>query len=128
MVAEDMVESMVGTTDRVALVCDRDTVIAASGPDTAFAVGKTVGRAVEKAMIERQVLLVHYRGGGDASSILAENDEDLPIVSAAIAPIIVEGDPLGAVVMGTTSSEHTVGDLEEKLVTTAAGYMARQVN
>ena len=47
--------------------------------------------------------------------------------SAAIAPIIVDGEAVGAVVVGTTSNVTTVGELEEGLVVTAAGYFARQV-
>ena len=54
-------------------------------------------------------------------------DDGFVIVSAAIAPIIVDGEAVGAVVVGTTSNVTTVGELEEGLVVTAAGYFARQV-
>jgi AbrB family transcriptional regulator (stage V sporulation protein T) len=49
------------------------------------------------------------------------------MISAAIAPIIADGDSVGAVIVGTTSNDSTVGDLEESLAITAAGYLARQV-
>ncbi|MEA4883366.1 MAG: stage V sporulation T C-terminal domain-containing protein [Clostridia bacterium] len=126
-VADDMVESLAIGSGQVAMIFDRDTAIAAAGAAGVKIVGRPVGRAVEKAMAERQVLLVHYSGGGDASSILEDEGSDFMIVSAAIAPIISDGDSLGAVVVGTTSDRWTVGDLEEKLVATAAGYIARQV-
>ena len=44
-----------------------------------------------------------------------------------VFPIIVDGEAVGAVVVGTTSNVTTVGELEEGLVVTAAGYFARQV-
>ncbi|HBK59894.1 MAG TPA: hypothetical protein DDZ84_03770 [Firmicutes bacterium] len=49
------------------------------------------------------------------------------MISAAIAPVVTDGDPIGAVIIGTPSQQRTVGDLEETLVVTAAGYIGRQV-
>jgi len=128
VVATDMAESLSASSGSVALICDRDVVIAASGPLKEELIDRRVGRAVEKAMAEKQALMVHFSGGGDASSILANDGPDsVAMISAAIAPIIADGDPVGAVVIGTTASDRTVGDLEESLAITAAGYLARQV-
>ncbi|MDD2200818.1 MAG: stage V sporulation T C-terminal domain-containing protein [Firmicutes bacterium] len=127
-VASDMAESLSSSSGDVALICDRDTVVAASGPHKEELLGRRVGRAVEKAMVEKQALMVHFSGGGDASSILAnEGPDSIAMISAAIAPIIADGDSVGAVIVGTTSNDSTVGDLEESLAITAAGYLARQV-
>ena len=127
-VADDMAESLSASSGGVALICDRDTVISASGPHEEGLRDRRIGRAIEKAIVEKQPLMVHFSGGGDASSILAnEGPNSIAMISAAIAPIVAEGDPVGAVVVGTTSSDRTVGDLEESLAVTAAGYLARQV-
>jgi AbrB family transcriptional regulator (stage V sporulation protein T) len=127
-VASDMAESLSASSGGVALICDRDMVIAASGPHSEELLGRLVGRAIEKAMAEKQALMVHFSGGGDASGILASAGPDsVAMISAAIAPIVADGDAVGAVVVGTTSNDSTVGGLEEGLAVTAAGYLARQV-
>ena len=44
-----------------------------------------------------------------------------------IAPIISEGDPIGAVVMGSRDPSVKMSDLELKLVETAASFLAKQM-
>lgn len=127
IISSDMAEALAGASGEVALVCDKDVVVAAAGPGIPNLVERGIGRAVEKSMNERQVLMVHFSGGGDSSSIVERDNDGFAIISAAIAPIIAEGEAVGAVVVGTTSNTVTVGELEESLVVTAAGYMARQV-
>ena len=125
--AADMAEALAKSSGEVALICDRDVVIACAGAGEHNLVDRAVGRAVEKSMLERQVLLVHFSGGSESSSILVDDGSEFALISAAIAPIIADGDPIGAVIIGTPSQQKTVGDLEESLVFTAAGYIGRQV-
>ena len=44
-----------------------------------------------------------------------------------IAPIISEGDPIGAVLMGSRDPSVKLTDLELKLVETAASFLAKQM-
>jgi AbrB family transcriptional regulator (stage V sporulation protein T) len=44
-----------------------------------------------------------------------------------IAPIIAEGDPIGAVILGTNETNRQMGELELKLCETAAGFLAKQM-
>ena len=125
--SHDMAEALAESSGLVALICDKDVVLASAGPGAPDLSDRAIGRAVEKSMSDRQVLLVHFSGGGEAASIVDPGDDGFVIVSAAIAPIIVDGEAVGAVVVGTTSNVTTVGELEEGLVVTAAGYFARQV-
>lgn len=125
--SRDMAEALASSSGLVALVCDKDLVLASAGVGVPDLEGRAIGRAVEKSMNERQVLLVHFSGGGEASSMVDKSPDGFVIVSAAIAPIVVEGESVGAVVVGTTSNTSTVGELEESLVTAAAGYFSRQV-
>ena len=47
------------------------------------------------------------------------------ISSYTIGPIIANGDPIGAVII--YSKEGTLGEVEQKAVETAAGFLARQM-
>ncbi|HHV71112.1 MAG TPA: stage V sporulation protein T, partial [Clostridia bacterium] len=44
-----------------------------------------------------------------------------------IAPIIAEGDPIGAVILCSKEDGPAMGDLEIKLAETAAGFLAKQM-
>ena len=48
-------------------------------------------------------------------------------MSEAIAPIISEGDPIGAVILASRDKAVRMGDLELKLVETAAGFLGKQM-
>jgi AbrB family transcriptional regulator (stage V sporulation protein T) len=54
-------------------------------------------------------------------------DEDISYSSAVIAPIITEGDAVGAVIIAAKEPGITLGNLETKLAETAAGFLAKQM-
>jgi len=51
--------------------------------------------------------------------------EDMELSSQVIAPIIVEGDIAGAVILLSQEGK-SMGELELKLAETAAGFLAKQ--
>jgi len=54
-------------------------------------------------------------------------EEGWNLAAMAVAPIIAEGDPIGAVILATEEPGVEMGQLELKLVETAAGFLARQM-
>jgi AbrB family transcriptional regulator (stage V sporulation protein T) len=65
---------------------------------------------------------------GDASILKdAEGDDKGKVTSQVIAPIIAEGDPIGVVILMSKDPNTKMGDLETKLVETAAGFLAKQM-
>lgn len=52
--------------------------------------------------------------------------EDMELSSQVIAPIIVEGDIAGAVILLSQEGK-SMGELELKLAETAAGFLAKQL-
>lgn len=57
--------------------------------------------------------------------------EDNPLLASfsaqIIAPIIAEGDPIGAVIVAGKDENSKIGDLELKLAQTAASFLAKQM-
>jgi AbrB family transcriptional regulator (stage V sporulation protein T) len=45
----------------------------------------------------------------------------------ALAPIVAGGDSIGSVILATQDEQVSMGELELKLVETAAGFLARQM-
>ena len=44
-----------------------------------------------------------------------------------IAPIIAEGDPIGAIILCSREPDAKMGEMEVKLAETAAGFLAKQM-
>jgi stage V sporulation protein T len=120
--AQEYAESLAETTGYLTLITDRDVVVAVAGGSRTEWLDRDVHAVVEKAMTDRQIQVL------TASDEHHEEMDDVWDFSAwVVAPIIAEGDPVGAVILGTRDPGRTVGDLEEKLAETAAGFLAKQM-
>jgi len=120
--AEQICESLNKATDRVALMCDRDTVIAVSGASKRDFMDKRISADLEKLMETRKV----YR--------LERGNADLPLVggeekhkTAVAAPILSEGDLLGCVIFAIPAGSPLPGEVEYKLAGTVAGFLGKQM-
>jgi len=124
--AQEYADSLHESMNHISCIADRDTIIAVSGAPKKEFLNKTLSPAVEMVMESRKSVLInntaehpYYRE--------AEDEGPPKFVAEAIAPIISEGDPIGAVIMGTRDKNVKLGDLELKLVETAAGFLAKQM-
>ena len=81
---------------------------------------KQIGPDVEKVMAERKMTLFN-------EPCYLTVDEDISYSSAVIAPIITEGDTVGAVIIAAKDPGVQLGNLETKLAETAAGFLAKQM-
>jgi AbrB family transcriptional regulator (stage V sporulation protein T) len=56
-----------------------------------------------------------------------EEEDKCKYTSEVIAPVISQGDPIGAVMLISKEPNMKMGELEIKLVETAAGFLAKQM-
>jgi AbrB family transcriptional regulator (stage V sporulation protein T) len=120
--AKEYADSLYESTGHITLISDRDTVIAVSGASKKEYMDKAIGDIVENCMEERRATLQNNAGEYE---IIRDNEEEYS--SYVIAPIIAGGDPIGSVIMLTKNDQAKMGDLEMKLVETAAGFLAKQM-
>ena len=124
--AKEYADSLHETVGHIALISDRDAVIAVSGAPKREFLDKRVGGAVEQAMQQRE--MVRYRQGMPSQgSIAGEEEDEGHFSSYVIAPIIAAGEAIGAVVLASREAGPAMGDMESKLAETAAGFLARQM-
>jgi AbrB family transcriptional regulator (stage V sporulation protein T) len=76
-------------------------------------------------MEERRSALINNPGEHthckDCAIIESDNEEDCcKFTAEVVAPIIAQGDPIGAVVICTKETNVTMGEMEVKLAETAA--------
>lgn len=126
--AKEYADSLYEATGHIACVADRDQIIAiAGGPKKEF-LNKRIGPIIEKLMEERKALVINDPATHPYFQV-SEGEElgvEGKFTAQSIAPIIAEGDPIGAVIIGSKENIK-MGDLELKLVETAAAFLAKQM-
>lgn len=124
--AQEYADSLYEAMGHIALIADRDTIIAVSGAPKKEFLSKPLSPAVEKVMETRKSILISNTA---EHKFYKEADEDAmsKFNTEVIAPIISEGDPIGAVILGTREKDAKMSELELKLVETAAGFLAKQM-
>lgn len=123
--AKEYADSLHEALGHIACIADRDTVIAVSGAPKKEFINKSIGAAVEKVMEDRKAVIFNNNGKEQGSMII--EDSDSHYFAEVIAPIIAEGDPIGAVILASREPETKMGEMELKLAETAAGFLARQM-
>ncbi|MGB9866605.1 MAG: stage V sporulation protein T [Bacillota bacterium] len=126
--AKEYADSLAETTGHMAMIADRDSIIAVAGAPKKEFLNKQVSPAVEKVMEERQPVLINKPGEHKYCRECITNDEaGCKFTAEVIAPIVAGGDPIGAVIIASREPGVQFGDLELKLATTAAGFLGKQM-
>lgn len=119
--AAQFCDTLSRSTDFTAAVTDRDAVIAVAGPGKRELLGKAVSDQLEKIMAERSIY--HFTGLGAMPRVCEDNET---FTAAVAAPVLCEGDVLGAVLF-VTDSGRLAGDTECKLAQTVAAFLGKNM-
>jgi AbrB family transcriptional regulator (stage V sporulation protein T) len=124
--AQEYADSLHEVMGHVACIADRDAIIAVSGAPKKEFLNRPLSAAIERVMELRKSVLINDTAQHE---FYRDSDEEnlSKFYAEVIAPIISEGDPIGAVLMGTRTRDVKMTDLELKLVETAAGFLAKQM-
>ena len=121
--ARQYAESLAQVSGQMTLIADRDQFIAAAGGCKAL-LGKSISSQLEEAIERRENILASK---GDKNFILISGDGETEYANEAISPIICEGDVIGAAVLLNNDAKARIGEVEQKLVLSAAGFLGRQM-
>ncbi|MBK3496913.1 stage V sporulation protein T [Viridibacillus sp. YIM B01967] len=118
--ATSYVETLFETLGTAALISDRDEMIAVAGVSKKDYVNRRLSSFAEESIMQRSILVEKHE-----SSVELVPGQVEQIKSYCVAPIIVSGDPIGAVYI--LSKVHFIGDAEQKVAETAAHFLAKQM-
>ena len=118
--AKEYAEALFDSLGNPVLICDRDTYITVAGGSKKDYLNRSISDLVESTMEDRNTTLETQK-----TQISLVDGFTEEIQSYTIAPIVANGDPIGAVII--FSKEGTLGEVERKSVETAAGFLARQM-
>lgn len=119
--AAQICDSLHKSTDAIAAVCDRDTVIAISGGAKRELMDKRISAGLERIMEGRS----SYRFNG-GSCIPVSDGEEKFCVSVA-APVVSEGDVMGCVLFICQNGGGACSDIEFTLAKTVASFLGKQM-
>ena len=118
--ASQICDSLHRSTDGVAAVCDRDSVIAVSGASKREFIDKRISPTLERIMENRGGV----RCDGTEALHVLDGDERW-FISTAV-PIISESDVLGCALFANNNAA-AGSDLELKLTQTVASFLGKQM-
>ena len=119
--AAQICESMGKNTGHIAVVCDRDVIIAAAGVPRRELMDKRVAADVERLMEGRRSY--RYEPGHAPLPVCEDSRYHLGVA----APILAEGDLMGAVMLLLDEQDAPLTEADQKLVQTVAGFLGRQM-
>jgi AbrB family transcriptional regulator (stage V sporulation protein T) len=103
------------------LIADRDRIVAAFGVTKKDVSERRITSELETILEQRKPYMV----SGNQQNLLVADGIDRPL--AVAAPIIAAGDLAGAVILLMPEPPVTPGDTELKLASTAANFLAKQM-
>lgn len=120
--AKEYAESLAQSAGHITCIVDKDQIIAVSGGGKKELLEKHISPGLEKVINGRNT---HIANRNDSNFVPITEDDTEIYNHELIAPIISEGDVLGAVVL--LSSDKKMGEVEGKLAQTAAGFLGKQM-
>lgn len=129
--AKEYADSLYDAIGHIILIADRDTIVAIAGSSKKEFLNKPIASALEKIMEERKSVLLNNlaESKGPKGCIIdsGEDEETSKFTAEVVAPIIVEGTSIGAVIICTKQPGVQMSEMEVKLAETAAGFLAKQM-
>ncbi len=120
--AKQYADSLAAVSGHTAFVTDRDQFIANAGGGKNL-LGKPISKQLEEKMDNRETMIASK--GERSYIIIGDGAEDYQHV--ALTPIICEGDVIGSVILADTDGKAKMGEAEQKMILSAAGFLGKQM-
>ncbi|MBE7010139.1 MAG: stage V sporulation protein T [Ruminococcaceae bacterium] len=121
--AAEYAETLSKTSGHPTCITDKDNIIAVSGVPKRELSEKKISVDIERVM-EDKATFVMKSGERRKISVLEETEK---YTAGVVAPIISEGDTIGSVVFFSHEETPQMGEVEEKLAQSAAGFLGRHM-
>ena len=113
------------TTNNMAIISDRDRIIAIAGGSKKEYLEKRISQELEKIMESRNTYIA--KEDMKPMKVFYEDTNEDEYTAQIIAPIVMQGDPIGTVILVSKDKDAVMEEIEVKLVEMAAGFLAKQM-
>ena len=124
--AKEYAESIHQSVGHIAVICDRDTVVAVSGAGRRELFERPINEEVEQLLANRMRICAST-AAGDRLIPITTDDTGERYTAELIVPIIAAGDSIGAVILLSKEEGASFNQTDVKVCETAAGFMGKQM-
>lgn len=124
--ATEYAETLAKTTGHIACITDKDTVIAVSGGSKKEYLEQSISEQLEKIMDEKEKY-TSKENNNTSIPITKNENEEKKQNSQVVYPIIASGDVIGSVILLSKDKETKMGEVEQKVVQSAASFLGTQM-
>lgn len=121
--AKQYVASLAQVSGHVAMITDRDQIIAVAGGYKTY-LQAYISKELENKMTNREAVMATK---GERSFIPIAKDKEIEYAHQSICPILCQGDVIGSVILINNEPRSRMGEVEQKLLQAAAGFLGRQM-
>ncbi len=122
--AKQYAESLAQTMGHMVCITDRDSVIATAGGAKKDYYGKPISSQLEQLIQERESI---QATSGERRFVPVTQEVMEGITAETICPVISEGDAIGSVILLGKDGKGKMGEVEQKVAASAAGFLGRQM-
>lgn len=123
--ANEFCESLYENTNYTAIITDRDNIIAIAGGSRKEYLEKRVSPELERVIESRNTYIADETN--KPIRLYYEDEDPDEYRSQVVSPIVMQGDPIGSVILISKDEVGAVGEIEVKLVETTASFLAKQM-
>jgi AbrB family transcriptional regulator (stage V sporulation protein T) len=122
--SKEYAEALQQSIGHMVMICDKDGIISISGALKKEYIDKKLSDEIDNVINGRKTILLE-----ENSMIPLLQDEEVKgkYAGEVIAPILAEGDAIGAVIIASKRIGEKLGNVEIKLAETAAAFLGKQM-
>ena len=124
--ATSYAETIAKTTGHITCITDKDTVIAVSGGPKKDFLEKTLSKELEE-VLENKEIFKSKENNEIAIPVTQNEGRERIYNSQVIYPIISDGDVIGSVILMAKEPSKKMGDAEDKVAQSAAGFLGNHL-
>jgi len=118
-------EALYENTGHISIISDRDMIIAVAGASKKDYLEKRISPELERIIENRTTYVTDDENR--PIKIYYEDDNVEDYVSMVISPIVMQGDPIGSVILLSKEANSHMGDMEVMLLETASKFLSKQM-
>lgn len=118
-------EALNDNTNHIAIISDRDNIIAIAGGSKKEYLEKRISPELEKIIESREIYFTDDENR--PIKIFYEDEDGANYTSQVIVAIVMQGDPIGSIILASKEENIYMDEMEINLLKIAAGFLSKQM-
>ena len=125
-IAKDYTDSLHRTLGHIALISDRDAIVASSGAGKRDYIEKAISPDVERILENRQTAVLNLSAGLRMIPITGDDRSDA-YSAQIVVPILADGEIIGGLLLLSRESGTDMTEIDRKVAETTASIVGKQM-